>query len=162
MANGSDGKMNSAKASPPLHSSGSQSSRSGPGICFTTRQTGFTLIELLVVIAIIAILAALLLPTLSKPNPKALRVQCLTNLRPISVTFATYAVDNADVWPGNGFGLPPTPGRDKLWVMGAEHIFPTAYTNKEYLLSPDYALFADYLRAAEIYRCPADRSTVSF
>src|SRR5262245_56720808 len=84
---------------------------------FTTKRGGFTLIELLVVIAIIAVLAAPLLPTLSKAKAKALRTHCLSNLRQISVTLAAYAVDNADKYPGNGFGLPPVAGRDKLWVM---------------------------------------------
>ncbi len=60
---------------------------------------GFTLIELLVVIAIIAILAALLLPALSRAKESATSIQCLNQLRQISLATRLYAEDNEDLFP---------------------------------------------------------------
>jgi prepilin-type N-terminal cleavage/methylation domain-containing protein/prepilin-type processing-associated H-X9-DG protein len=81
---------------------------------------GFTLIELLVVIAIIAILAALLLPALSRARDKAIRTACKNNLKQMNIAFMIYAGDNKDFLPSGGvkgnwaWDLPWDPGYTML------------------------------------------------
>ena len=116
---------------------------------------GFTLVELLVVIAVIAILAALLLPALSRAKGKAWRVQCLNAQRQLSLAWHTYSDDNLGRLPSNGYGT-----NAKTWVVGKEHIHPDGFVNPDYLINPQYALFADYIHTVSVYKCPADRTMI--
>src|SRR5258707_15462841 len=84
-----------------------------------TRKRGFTLIELLVVIAIIAVLAALLLPALSRSKAQARRVYCANNERQIGLALRLY-VDDFHKYPAYAWSsLTPSQAmyldRSALW-----------------------------------------------
>jgi prepilin-type N-terminal cleavage/methylation domain-containing protein/prepilin-type processing-associated H-X9-DG protein len=124
------------------------------------KRRGFTLIELLVVIAIIAILAAMLLPALSKAKIRAQGIQCMNNSRQLMISWRLYAEDNRDVLPF-GYAQGGTPDNSPyVWVKGiidvnndgAQANWDAESTIKKGAIWP-------YCKSVDIFHCPGDPST---
>jgi prepilin-type N-terminal cleavage/methylation domain-containing protein/prepilin-type processing-associated H-X9-DG protein len=124
----------------------------------TNAPRGFTLIELLVVIAIIAILAALLLPALSRAKSKAHQIACLNNYRQLQLCWQMYCDENLDMLPANE-ALLPTGARAALTTGASSWLLGNAWTDISFTNIQQGALFR-YNQSVNIYKCPADKSTV--
>jgi prepilin-type N-terminal cleavage/methylation domain-containing protein/prepilin-type processing-associated H-X9-DG protein len=137
------------------------------------RNGGFTLIELLVVIAIIAILAALLLPALSRAKARAYGIQCMSNNRQLMLCWRMYAEENNDILPPNDYpynvqGLDN--GTLMTWVFGSMAVNrdilnggagiynPSTANNQLVGMNPPLSSLAAYNKNATLYKCPADVS----
>ena len=119
------------------------------------RRNAFTLIELLVVITIIAILAAMLMPVLSRAKQRAQGASCLNNGKQLMLALHLYSNEYNDLYPPNPDDGNIVPGHN--WCSGQAGIGGPQEFNPDILLDPARSLLIKYLgKDARLFKCPAD------
>jgi prepilin-type N-terminal cleavage/methylation domain-containing protein/prepilin-type processing-associated H-X9-DG protein len=117
------------------------------------RKSGFTLVEVLIVIAMIAILAALLLPTIERARSSARRAQCVSQLRQVGIAFQGYSHDHNGDFP---MKVSTNAGGSKEFVDAANRI-----TGNFYFAFRHLQALSNDLGEAKVLACPTDRRVVA-
>jgi len=121
----------------------------------------FTLLELLVVIAIIALLIAILIPSLSTARAEGHKAVCLANMRGLGQAFAMYSDDDA-----SGFTSPIHPKAETTWIYDGEYeyggktglgVFANADFVTENRILNRYIFGTNQPSSFDVYRCPTDQ-----
>ena len=142
---------------------GDHTALAGRLIRFNGKASAFSLIELLVVMVMITLMAALMLPALSKAKQQTSSATCLNNQKQLAYAFHMYAQDNSErivqmadydtgdvIWPAGGFWSGPrlAPGSWNGSVEALDSVQTALQTSNAFYF---------YCEAVETYHCPSDR-----
>jgi len=124
--------------------------------------SAFTLIELVVVIAIIAILAAMLLPSLSRAKTKAQGIQCMNNHRQLALAWRQYSDDNRELLLYAGSDMMTySVSRPGVWMTGTLDLNPGNASNWDPAVDIYKSPMWPYCgKSLGLFKCPSDTSYV--
>jgi prepilin-type processing-associated H-X9-DG protein/prepilin-type N-terminal cleavage/methylation domain-containing protein len=140
---------------PPAHSRSASSTRL-PRLSVSPRRSGFSLLELLVVSATIALLLAIVVPTLGRAREEGKTAHCLASLHNAGLAVTLYLEDNdGTFWPY--YTDIPAPDGGRRWWFGFEPNGPPpdSFRRNRYLDKSGGFLSAYLTGSAEDFRCPA-------